>query len=68
MRHILVSAGVLCVGLGIAGVLFTESWLVRSLLLAVGVGVTVHLGTLKTIRREAAVDALSGEGVQKGRA
>jgi uncharacterized membrane protein YbaN (DUF454 family) len=54
--------------LGLAGVLFTESWLVRSLLLAVGVGVTVHLGTLKTIRREAAVDTLSGEGVQKGRA
>lgn len=38
--------------LALAGALFTQSWAVRSLLLLIGVGVTVHLATLKTIRPE----------------
>jgi uncharacterized membrane protein YbaN (DUF454 family) len=54
--------------LGLAGVLFTESWLMRSLLLVVGIGVTMHLVSLKTIGREAAPDATFEGGVQKGRA
>ena len=54
--------------LGLAAAFFTESWLIRSLLLVVGFGVTVHLGSLKTIRRETAVDARFEDSVQKGRA
>jgi len=38
--------------LALTGTLFTQSWIVRSLLLLIGVGVTAHLVTLKTIRRE----------------
>jgi uncharacterized membrane protein YbaN (DUF454 family) len=54
--------------LGLAGVFFTQSWPVRSLLLLVGVGVTLHLGSLKTIRREAAAGARSNDGAREGRA
>lgn len=54
--------------LGLAGAFFTESWVVRSLLLIIGVGVTVHLTSLKTVRRETAADATLDDGVQKGRA
>lgn len=52
----------------LAAALFTESWLVRSLLLVVGVGVTVHLTSLKTVRRKAAVGARLEGGARKGRA
>jgi len=38
--------------LALAGALFTRSWAVRSLLLLIGVGVTVHLATLRTVRPE----------------
>ena len=38
--------------LALAGALFTQSWVVRSLLFLIGVGVTAHLATLRTIRRE----------------
>jgi uncharacterized membrane protein YbaN (DUF454 family) len=48
-----VSVTTLWCALALAAALFTESWVVRSLLLLVGVGVTVHLVTLKTIEREA---------------
>ena len=40
--------------LGLAGVFFTESWIVRALLMVVAVGVTIHLASLTTIRRETA--------------
>jgi uncharacterized membrane protein YbaN (DUF454 family) len=52
----------------LAGALFTQSWVVRSLLLLVGVGVTVHLATLKTVRREAVAGALSQEDAENERA
>lgn len=54
--------------LSLAAVFFTESWVIRSLLLLVAIGVTVHLVSLKTIGREAAPDATFEGGVQKGRA
>ena len=54
--------------LGLAGVFFTESWLVRALLLVVAVGVTIHLASLKTMSRETARDVFSEGGVRKGRA
>lgn len=53
--------------LGLAGIFFTESWLVRSLLLTVAVGVTIHLASLRTIRRETAAGAVSNDAVRKGR-
>jgi hypothetical protein len=37
--------------LGLAGIFVTESWVVRSILLVVAVGVTIHLLSLKTIDR-----------------
>jgi len=37
-----------------AAVFFTDSWIVRSLLLVIAVGVTVHLASLKTSGRGAA--------------
>lgn len=36
--------------LTLAGALFTQNWIVRSVLVLIGVGVTVHLATLKTVR------------------
>lgn len=41
--------------LGLAGLFFTESWLVRAVLLTVGIGVTIHLASLRTIRSENAL-------------
>jgi len=38
--------------LALAAALFTQSWVVRSLLFLIGVGVTAHLAALKTIRPE----------------
>jgi uncharacterized membrane protein YbaN (DUF454 family) len=52
----------------LAGALFTQSWVVRSLLLLIGVGVTVHLATLKTVRQETVAGALSQEDAEKKRA
>ena len=45
----IVSITTLWLALALAGAFATESWVVRSLLLLIGVGVTVHLMTLKTI-------------------
>lgn len=36
--------------LTLAGSLFTHNWIVRSVLALIGVGVTVHLATLKTVQ------------------
>jgi F0F1-type ATP synthase membrane subunit c/vacuolar-type H+-ATPase subunit K len=52
----------------LAGALFTQSWVVRSLLLLIGVGVTVHLATLKTIRQGTVAGALSQGDAEKERA
>jgi uncharacterized membrane protein YbaN (DUF454 family) len=52
----------------LAGALFAQSWVVRSLLFLIGVGVTSHLVTLKTIRQETAAGALSKEDTGKERA
>jgi hypothetical protein len=51
--------------LGLAGVFFTDSWFVRSLLIVVAIGVTVHLVTLKTMGRRTSEDALECGGVRK---
>jgi uncharacterized membrane protein YbaN (DUF454 family) len=51
--------------LGLAGVFFTESWVVRSALLVVAIGVTIHLATLKTMRRQAGADVPDREGATK---
>jgi uncharacterized membrane protein YbaN (DUF454 family) len=61
-RATTMSTKIVCIGtlwccLGLAGVFFTDSWIVRLLLLVVAVGVTAHLASLKTIRRDAARDA-----------
>jgi len=52
-----VSIGTLWLCIGLAAFFFTESWVVRSLLLVVAIGVTAHLATLKTIRRGTTPDA-----------
>ncbi|MBN2565544.1 MAG: YbaN family protein [Candidatus Eisenbacteria bacterium] len=63
--------------LGLTFIFFTQSWVVRSLLVAVGAGVTLHLLSLKTIGRATAPgktskdkteDAVTKGSVQKGRA
>lgn len=54
--------------LAFAAAFFTESPAVRSLLLVVALGVTVHLASLKTIRHGTSSDASTEDGVQKGRA
>jgi uncharacterized membrane protein YbaN (DUF454 family) len=43
--------------LGFAGYFFTESWPVRAILLTVGIGVTIHLAGLRTIRSGTHMDA-----------
>jgi uncharacterized membrane protein YbaN (DUF454 family) len=62
--------------LAIAGIFFTENLFVRALLLVVGVGVTIHLLSLKTLVREpepvgptetAAEGAIGGSSARKGR-
>ncbi len=50
-----------------SGVLFTDRWWVRGLLLVIGVGVTMHLTSLRTIHRDVAGGVRSGSGVRKGR-
>jgi uncharacterized membrane protein YbaN (DUF454 family) len=55
-RATTMSTKVVCIAtlwccLGLAGVFFTDNLIVRLLLLAVAVGVTAHLASLKTIRR-----------------
>jgi uncharacterized membrane protein YbaN (DUF454 family) len=54
--------------IGFATAVLAESWLVRSLLLVVAVGVTAHLASLRTIRRETTANTLFEDGVQKRRA
>jgi uncharacterized membrane protein YbaN (DUF454 family) len=49
-----VSIAMLWCFLGVAGVFFTESWVVRALLMVVAVGVTIHLVSLTTMSRETA--------------
>jgi len=61
-RATTMSTKVVCIAtlwcfLGLAGIFFTDSTLVRVLLLVVAVGVTAHLLSLKTVRREAFGDA-----------
>jgi uncharacterized membrane protein YbaN (DUF454 family) len=51
-----------------AGALFTQSWVVRSLLSLIGVGVTAHLVTLRTVPQETAAGVLSQEDAKKERA
>ena len=51
------SLSMLWICLVCTGVFFIESWSIRALLLVVGVGVTVHLVSLRTIRRENPVGA-----------
>jgi len=62
------SISLLWIFLVAAGVFFTQSWLVRALLMVVAVGVTVHLATLKTIRRGAGTDPSTADGGQEDRA
>jgi uncharacterized membrane protein YbaN (DUF454 family) len=50
------SIAMLWCALSLAAVLFVQSWPIRALLLAVGVGVTIHLAKLRTIRRSKVVD------------
>ncbi len=50
----------------VAGVFFTESWMVRALLLVVAVGVTLHLAGLATIPRKTARSAISEGRVRDG--
>ena len=64
----IVSITMLWCALALAGALFAQSWVVLSLLLLIGVGVTVHLVTLKTIRQETVAGALSQEDAKKERA
>jgi hypothetical protein len=56
------SLSMLWICLACTGVFFTESWLVRALLLVVGVGVTVHLVSLRTLRAGAHPDLSAVEG------
>jgi len=45
------SISMLWIFIGASAVFFTESWIVRALLLVVAVGVTIHLVSLRTIGR-----------------
>ncbi|MBD3367262.1 MAG: DUF454 family protein [Candidatus Eisenbacteria bacterium] len=45
------SLSMLWIFIGASAVFFTESWIVRALLLVVAVGVTIHLVSLRTIER-----------------
>lgn len=62
------SISMLWISLTVAGVLFTESWLVRALLMVVAVGVTIHLATLRTVRRNVERDVPSDGGAREERA
>ncbi len=53
--------------LALAGLFFTDSSLVRSLLLVIAVGVTIHLASLKTITREAAAALTPRQGARQGK-
>jgi len=52
--------------IGLAAVFFTESWIVRSLLLVIAVGVTAHLTSLKTIGRGVVPGTAHERGAEKG--
>jgi len=54
--------------IGLAAVFFTQSWAIRLLLLAIAIGVTVHLVSLKTIRRRTGGQAEPDGGGGKGSA
>ena len=55
------SISMLWATIGITGVFFTDLWWVRALLLVIAVGVTLHLASLRTLRRKS-LGAMSDPG------